>query len=189
MEHVRTVTVANTDVKVTTGWRFYDASSMQIVDEFKAIGTKSWSAKGIDEKDARHRLPSRRETVKSCGYIAGNIYAARISPVNLWVTRSYYVRKHPGLKAGATYANAQNWDAAATEWKKVLIDGDNKQKGRAAYNLAVASEVKGNLENALSWAQKAAGEYGNGNANAYISILKQRMYDQQRLKEQTGGNQ
>ncbi|MCB0397240.1 MAG: hypothetical protein KDD36_11330, partial [Flavobacteriales bacterium] len=136
VEVVRDVSEVTTDVKVTTGWRLYDPKNKRIIDEYKTSGGKSWSSRGSSEEDARNRLPSKRNTVRDCGFIAGNFYAQRISPVPVRVTRSYYVRKHPSLKKAKNFVRVNDWNGAAEEWKKVLATGDNKQKGRAAYNMA-----------------------------------------------------
>ncbi|HRY99533.1 MAG TPA: hypothetical protein P5550_10810, partial [Bacteroidales bacterium] len=59
--------------------------------------------------------------------------------------------------------------------------------GRACYNMAVASEVMGDLNMALTWANRALKQHNNKKAAAYISILNDRMSDQRRLDRQMPG--
>ena len=54
---------------------------------------------------------------------------------------------------------------------------NRKAAGRAAYNMAVASEINGNLDLALEWAQKAWTDYGNKKARDYINVIKARKND------------
>jgi hypothetical protein len=53
--------------------------------------------------------------------------------------------------------------------------------------MALACEMKGNLDIAYSWAKKAYQDYGVKKALSYMNILSQRLQDQQALKEQMGG--
>lgn len=62
-----------------------------------------------------------------------------------------------------------------------------KAAGRAAYNMAVAAEVNGNLDIALDWAQKSWTEYGNKRAREYIHTIKARQNDARKVASQLPG--
>ena len=67
-----------------------------------------------------------------------------------------------------------------------INDSDIKIRGYAAYNLALAAEVQGDLDVALDWAKKSYSDFRNKKALSYSRVLQQRIYDQARLKEQMG---
>ena len=54
---------------------------------------------------------------------------------------------------------------------------------RAAFNMALASEIKGGLETAIEWAKKAQ-KLGEKKAYNYINILYRRKMDEEKLKQQ-----
>ncbi|MBK6994271.1 MAG: hypothetical protein IPH31_04870 [Lewinellaceae bacterium] len=70
----------------------------------------------------------------------------------------------------------------------IALSGDNrKAAGRAAFNMAVASEVSGNLDLALEWATKSWNDYGNKKARNYINIIKARQNDARKVDSQMPG--
>jgi hypothetical protein len=60
----------------------------------------------------------------------------------------------------------------------------NKIAGRACYNTAIINEINGNLDQAVTWAQKAYEEHGTKLALQYLKALKDRRYQANRLKSQ-----
>jgi len=59
-----------------------------------------------------------------------------------------------------------------------------KIKGRAYHNLAVGSELDGNLERALEWAIKSNENYQDKNTATYIQDLEHRIAQEQHLRKQ-----
>ena len=52
------------------------------------------------------------------------------------------------------------------------------------YNLAVASEVRGDLPGAIDWAKKSAFTGNNGQAKSYLRVLNDRLRVQDLVREQ-----
>ena len=65
---------------------------------------------------------------------------------------------------------------------------DPKLKGQAAYNLALAAEVRGDLAEAKTWQGKAARNWPKGKIVSYGSVLDYRMRDAERLDDQMSGD-
>ncbi len=59
-----------------------------------------------------------------------------------------------------------------------------KIAGRAHYNMAIISEINGNLDDAVAWAQKAYSDYRNKQGLRYVRILENRKYNQEVLSYQ-----
>ena len=78
------------------------------------------------------------------------------------------------------------WDEAGELWKKETGNPKIKIAGRAAYNMAIISEIDGDLEAALNWARKAWGDYNIKLALDYVRILENRQYKSDVLKEDQG---
>ena len=189
-------TVTNYDARQRTsvriGWRLYDPKTRTIIDEYVTDDYLERSARGNTERESRDRLPSQVSVTRDVAFNVGLEYGARIAPIYVSVSRQYY-GKAKGFEAqmekASRLAQGGDWDAAADIWKNIAERaGDNrKAAGRAACNMAVAAEVKGKLDVALEWAQKAWNDYGNKKARNYINILKQRQNDAARVASQMPG--
>ena len=174
---------------VRMGWRLYDPKMKIITDEYNTNDYLTRNATGSTEQQALRNLPSQQTVTREVARIGGISYGMRIAPVYVDVTRNYYA-KGKGVKAqmkeAARYAKGGNWERAATVWKSIVDRaGDNrKAAGRAAYNMAVAAEMRGNLEVALEWAQTAWNKYGNSSARGYIETIKMRQNDVRKVEYQ-----
>ena len=174
---------ATLTMNVESGWRIYDVKRKQIVDENKFTEIKEFSAWGNSSKEAQINLPSKRNAIKQSGIFAGEQYGFRISPIWIKVSRTYYTGKSDDLKLAKSYIKTGDWNAAINIWKDLVDDPDEKIARRSAYNMAVASEIKGSWEAALDWAKKAQ-KLGEKKAYNYINVLHSRKMDEEKLKQQ-----
>ncbi len=175
---------ADLRININAGWRIYDVKNKIIFDESSFMDEKSWGGKGKSHSEALSNLPSKRSAINDAGIFAGNQYALRISPNWMWTSRSYYIKGHDDFKKAKKYVATNNWSEAIKIWQSLSNKSNSKVAGRASYNMAVASEIEGNLNVAQAWAEKAYHAYGIKKAKSYIIIIKRRINDQQRLKEQ-----
>lgn len=170
-------------MSVESGWRIYDANKEFIIDENKFTEIKEFKAWGNSPEQAQLNLPSTRVAVKKSGAYAGKQYGFRISPIWVKVNRTYYTGKSDDLKLAKSYVKKGDWDAAIEIWMPLTDDQDVKISARAAFNMALASEIKGGLETAIEWAKKAQ-KLGEKKAYNYINILYRRKMDEEKLKQQ-----
>jgi pentatricopeptide repeat protein len=87
------------------------------------------------------------------------------------------------LKLAKSYVKSGDWDAAIEIWKDLLNDSDKKIARRSTYNMAIASEIKGGLDTAIEWANKAK-ELGEKKAYNYINVLHIRKVNEEKLNQQ-----
>jgi hypothetical protein len=59
-------------------------------------------------------------------------------------------------------------------WQAETSNPKRKIAGRACYNMAIISEINGDLDAAIDWAQKSYENYGIRLALTYVNILKNR---------------
>jgi hypothetical protein len=175
---------ADLNMDIQSGWRIYDASRQSIIDENVYVDRMSWDARGPTKEAARRNLPSKGRIIEDAGYFAGQQYAERISPVWINVTRDFYSKGNEQLETAARYAKQGRWTEAAEIWEDIANSSDPDIAGYACYNIALANEMNGDLETAISWAEKSYTNYGNKRARRYIEVLKNRLYDQGRLDKQ-----
>jgi hypothetical protein len=175
---------ASMETLVKTGWRIYDPASRAILDEFLYDESIVSSGRGVNPLAAAAALMGRKEAVKQVGNKAGHGYAMRIIPFELRVMRDYYVKGSDRFKVAKRKAQMGKWDEAGELWKAELQNPKMKIASRATYNMAIISEINGDLEGALKWAQKSYEDYNNKLGREYVRILENRRYKNQVLAEQ-----
>ena len=170
-------------MEIQSGWRIYDIKNKIIVDENKFTEVKEFEAYGFSPDDAVRNLPSKSSAIRESGIFAGQQYGFRISPMWVKVRRTYFTGKHDDLKLAKSYVKRGDWDAAIEIWKKLVNHSDNKIARKSTYNMAIASEIKGGLDTAIEWANKAK-ELGEKKAYNYINVLHIRKMNEEKLKQQ-----
>jgi hypothetical protein len=175
----------NMATSVKTGWRIYDPSTRTILDEYILGEDISASGSGINPAVAASSLIGRKEAVTDVGIKAGEAYADRILPYWIRVSRDYFVSGNDNFVMAKRKAQAGNWDGAAELWLQETKSADGKLAGRACYNMAIISEINGDLDGAIQWAQKSYENYNIRLALHYLNILKNRQRQNELLKSQT----
>ena len=171
------------DITIESGWRIYDLKNKRIVDENKFTENKEFSAWADSPKAAQISLLSQGSAIRESGVFAGKQYGFRISPIWIKARRAYFTGKHDDLKLAKQYVKKGDWDSAITIWKDLVNSTNKKIARRSAYNMAIASEIKGGLDAAIEWAKKAQ-NLGEKKAYNYINVLNRRKMDKEKLKQQ-----
>ena len=175
----------NAGIRVTVGWRMYKASDGSIVDEYRMNKTVNFNREGRTQAEATSRLPNKESMTQEIGRVTGNAYASRISPAWFWVNREFYTKapKTPEMKIARNSTRVNDWEGAARIWKGLTGNLNPKVARKAMYNMAVACEVMGDLESAVSWTEQSY-KMGLNNALSYNQILRNRVFEQKRLENQ-----
>ena len=178
---------------VRIGWRLYDPKRQIIVDEYVTDDFLERRGLGTTERASLNNLPAPVDVTRDVAYNVGIEYGARIAPIYINISRAYFSKAkgyRDQMKRAAQYLENREIEKAAALWKRVIDQSattNRKAAGRAAYNMAVAAEINGNIDLALEWAQKAQSAYGNKKARSYITALKGRKYDDQKVSTQMPG--
>jgi len=182
------VPAVETSVKVTTrigtGWRIYDDRAHMLMDEYILNDVIVSEGRGLNPMKAVEAVRGRRQAVLDVSNSLGHIYARRVYPNNLRVSRIYFVRGTGNFKIAKRRAQTGNWNGAAELWEKELENPKRKVAGRACFNMAIISEINGNLPSAADWASKSYTDYKNKKALRYLNIIKDRIASQEELQRQ-----
>jgi hypothetical protein len=105
------------------------------------------------------------------GFKAGTFFGANW----YWVNRDFYNKGSKGLRQAKKMIYFGNWDIAQKKLMYILqTSKKNKVLARASYNLALVYEGQGDIDMAISTAEKSSIEYNCKKAPAYLQILLQR---------------
>jgi hypothetical protein len=159
---------------VKAGWRIYDVKARSILDEAAVAKMLIYHGRGINPLLAAEALINRKEAVKEVGNTAGHAYAFRIIPLWIRVSRDYYVRGTHNFKTAKRKARTGNWNGAAELWRQETTNPHRKAAGRACYNMAIISEINGELDMAIQWAQQSYENHNNRRGLNYVNLLRNR---------------
>lgn len=176
----------NINTTVKTGWRIYDLKNKIILDEYPLTDNLSITANASTIINTTEAMLGRKEAIKQSANRLGRAYASRVIPHGITVTRDYYVKGSQNLKIATRKARTGNWDGAGELWLKDTESTKRKVAGRACYNMAILGEINGDLDLAITWAQKAYENYNNKLALQYVNVLRNRKRVIQKLDYQIG---
>ena len=88
------------------------------------------------------------------------------------------------MKAAKKSVKLGNWDQAIYYWEVETESQTNqKNEGKAAYNLALAYEIKEDFDKALEWIDVSEAA-GNKKATSYKAILQNRKSEMPLIEDQ-----
>jgi hypothetical protein len=169
-------------------WKMYQANSGgKVLDAWLQKDTIFWNAD----------LPTMTEAVKMMYWHMGEKASRRFAPYWESVNRYCFTGGNPLFLQGVDYQKANNWDEAAKVWFYIYENGTKKNRARAAFNLALSWEMRGNFEEALAWADRSSKGYEDlgflsysvhekNIADMYLVELSIRKQQKKRLDEQIG---
>lgn len=166
---------------IKSGWRIYYPAAAGILDEFSFAESLGFTAKGISIIAAAGALRDRRNAIREVSRNAGRTYAERILPYRLNVTRIYFVKGTDNFGIAKRKAQTGKWDEAGTYWEKETANSKSKIAGRAWYNMAILSEINGDIDKAMELAARAWEDHKTRKALDYTRILERRMNDREIL--------
>ncbi len=154
---------ASTEIHFYGKWRIYDPLYQKIYDDRLIVDSLFLESSDSNiERLVSEKLPKREELLNDASYELGRTYVDLISPKWQDVSRNYFVSGDKRLSTAPYFINKNEFDTAIKMWESLTRMGDNISKekdlklaGRAAYNLAVVYEMKGDLKKARSWVRKA----------------------------------
>lgn len=104
----------------------------------------------------------------------GNDLVYFITPLYEEESRKLYGKGNKQMEQAFTYANHNNWKAAADIWYLQATSANSKIAHWATFNLITANEMLGNFDEAISMAKLCATQYQNKNAQMAITQLQYR---------------
>jgi hypothetical protein len=175
---------------ITAGvWAVYDPDLNKTIERKTMIDTVFWNAydeQGNYQKNSK--LPPRITALQIASRIAGENYSKRFFASWQTVKRMYSIPPLPDFEAAEKYLVKGEWDNAIMLWKRYAADKNGKMAINARYNLALAYEMKDDLDSAIQWltaAQQIAADYRSKEdlkmIAAYQKVLAQRKKEIERL--------
>ncbi len=177
------------EVVTASVWAVYDPEAKKTIERKTLIDTLYWNP--YDEKGnyvKNSNLPPRLAALKIASQMAGENYSKRFTASWVQVKRMYSIPPLPDFDAAEKYLIKGEWDNAILLWKRYAADKNGKMAINARYNLALAYEMKDDLESAIQWlaaARQIAADYRSREdlrrIDTYQKVLQQRRKEIARL--------
>lgn len=172
-------------------WAVYDPAINKTIERKTMIDTVFWNA--YDEQgnlQKNSKLPPRLTALQIASRMAGENYSKRFFASWQTVKRMYSIPPLPDFEAAEKYLIKGEWDNAIMLWKRYAADKNGKMAINARYNLALAYEMKDDIDTAMQWlsaAQQIAADYRSKDElkmiAAYQKVLAQRKKEIERLNK------
>lgn len=175
---------AEMETLVKTGWRIYCPANRMIADEFHHLQSVVFTGRGVNPLVAVAGLTKRKDAITEVSNRAGHDYALRLIPFELRVIRDYFVKGTDNFRIAKRKAQVGKWDEAGLLWEQEVTNPKPKVAGRACHNMGIISEINGDVDAALAWAQKAYEYYNIKKSLKYTRILENRLVKREILIEQ-----
>ncbi|WP_339738673.1 DUF6340 family protein [uncultured Sunxiuqinia sp.] len=167
---------ASIDSKYDAIVRIYDPAKKEIVQQLIVADTIYWSEADYSQKNLfTNRLVPIKQALLETGIQIALELDARLSPQWQTQTRGYFVLKQANSPLLESAIRNNNWAAAYEHWQDLLSKTNSKSaKSKLEYNLAIASEMIGNLDEAAQWATQSYQTQYRRQTESYLYQLKSR---------------
>lgn len=163
---------ASIDFYSRAHWRIYDPKSKTIIVDYKANeDTLSWDSFEYSLVPMFNKLPTIKEAGIETGIEAAINFSELIAPKWNEETRYYYTLNDSTIDKSITFASDGDWNAALQNWLNFVDSGNKAKKAKIMLNCALASEMTGDLDQAIEWAKKSQSTYYYEISNFYLKQL------------------
>ncbi|MCL2072902.1 MAG: tetratricopeptide repeat protein [Marinilabiliaceae bacterium] len=184
------------DANGSVFWKMYDQHG-ELIDMFLQSDSIFWDKTGNRFANILQELPEQTSAVEILAEYFGETYISRISPFWDIASRKYFSKGHHYFERANSLHKIGNWDEAAKVWYYVYESGNPPQKAKAAFNIALSYEVRGNFDEAVAWSEisyklfRKMGAFRSSNYEKIISyhyyfLLNERQQQKDKLDEQIG---
>jgi len=165
-------------------FRMYDPLEEKIVATEFFKDTLVWEDSDNSASELFRHFTPVKQALAEAGIAAALDFAEKISPSWREETRPFYVKGDDNLKSAGTLIDSARWNEAIALWKKTVEEtGSKSTKSKAQLNIAIAYEIQGDIENAISWALKSYETMYRPITYQYLELLEKRKKELEKLKQ------
>ncbi|MBC8005252.1 MAG: hypothetical protein H7X84_07240 [Verrucomicrobia bacterium] len=159
---------ASLDLKYNAFFRIYKPGSK--TREIELSDTIYWDSAGDIKVSMFEELPSIKQALISAGIKVALDVDKKISPAWQPEKRGYFLLDKKN-DLGQQLLNENKLAEAKAYWLEKAQSTDKKIKSRAEYNLALANELEGNINQAIEWGLKSFNTQYHHQTEVYLKNL------------------
>lgn len=165
---------ASIDSKYDVVVKIYDPARQEIIRQLVVDDTISWKDGGYSTKMIFDELPSIKECLIQTGVQAALDLDEKLSPNWIKENRIFFVINSTDESQITLLANDNKWQEAYDYWLQYATSAKKSIKSKAEFNLALASEMLGDIDSAIEWANKSYYTKYMQQTQNYLLTLKKR---------------
>jgi hypothetical protein len=183
----------NQMVNVVTSniWTVYGAKEQRIIDRYTQVDTLYWDELDENGQYRKLRMPDKKSAISLAAGVIGENYSKHIIPAWAKVDRTIMKTSDSKFQMATKLAQNTKWEEAVAIWQNYSDSKNKLKKVTALYNLALASEMIGNIDQAIALTDQAAkvssGLFMSAENEAvrkYSAVLYQRKNEINKLNKQ-----
>lgn len=156
-------------------WKLYQPKEKLLAAKFEVRDTIFWEGSGRSVQEAYEKLPLLKETLFSGASENARNFALYISPGWKEDKRSYFITNDKSADEAINFLQKNKWKEAEETWKKFADSPSATFRSRIEFNLALAAEMNGDLNQAIEWATKSYNSHYTVAVEEYIRVLRRQL--------------
>ena len=163
---------AYVQVAFHSNWKLYQPKEKLLIAKFEVNDTIFWAQNGLSLQETYEQLPTLKEALINGAVENARNFAEYITPDWQSEERRYFITNNPDIDKAITFLQKNDWKEAEKIWLKYAKVSSSALRSMIEFNLALASEMNGNLDGAIEWVQKSSLTKYSIAAEAYLRLLK-----------------
>lgn len=146
---------ASTDITYQSEWRLYRPNELKTVIRFQVSDSIFWKNFSYSFDELYSKMPRTKDALRFGGVASGLKMAAYISPKWVNQNRHYFLTGNKEIDAAVPLIKDNRWEEATAIWMKFSTDPSKSIRSKVEFNLAVAAEMKDDIDLAIDWGLKS----------------------------------
>ncbi len=156
-------------------FRVYDPLKEKIVASEFFKDTLLWEDGARTTLELFHRFTPVKKALAEAGIAVALDFSEKISTNWQEEKRPFYVKGDANLKHAGMLIDNGDWQGAMVLWKETVENTNSKSlKSKAQLNIAIANEILGDIDNAISWALDSYNTMYRQITYYYLELLEER---------------
>lgn len=162
-------------IAFNSNWKLYQPGEKLMIATFEVKDTIFWERSAASLQEAYEKIPTMKEAVLNGAIENGQILATYISPGWVPQSRSYFITKNNEADKAIASLKKNDWKEARDIWMKFSTSSSATLRSQIEYNLALAAEMNGDMNESMEWAQKSLKTKYSKATDDYIKLLYKRL--------------
>ncbi|MDL2213719.1 DUF6340 family protein [Bacteroides sp. OttesenSCG-928-J23] len=143
------------DAKIYPGLTLYLPNRSAPLAHINAVDSIFWEDLFTSQIRAQTMVTTKEELIKETSIYAGGIPVKHLLPYWQTYERVMYNTNKAAMRDAFILAKQGSWDKALALWQSVYQSKKKKDQMCAAFNIGLYYEVNDNIDEAITWTQKA----------------------------------
>ncbi len=166
---------AQMKIQYEAQFRVYDPKEEKIVLNKFLRDTLYWEDADVSTRNLFSKFTPVKKALSEAGIAIALDLSERISVIWRTERRTYFGGREENMQNAGQFAQNGNWQTALNLWEETAVNSKSKSRiSKAQFNVALAYEMTGNLDEAIDWALKSYKTMYRPLTYEYLQVLKRR---------------